>query len=47
MINVWAQNNLFHNALDIIITSGMAVRELDNGDDDDERMLVVLYCQYL
>ena len=33
------QNDLFHNACDMIIASGMAVRELDYDDNDDEWLL--------
>ena len=42
------QNNLYHDARDIIITSQMAVRELDNDEDndDDKHPLVVWNCQH-
>ena len=34
MINVWTQNNLFHDPHDVILTSQKALREM--GDDYDE-----------
>ena len=36
---------LFHNLVNVILTSRTAVRELDDDDDDDERLLVVYLLQ--
>ena len=33
-------NGLFHDACDIIITSQMAIRELDDDDDNDKQTLL-------
>ena len=37
MINVWTQNNLFHDPYDVILMSQKALREM--GDDYDEWLL--------
>ena len=44
MIKVWTQNDLFHDSVTVILTSQMAVKELDDDNDDDERPLVVRNC---
>ena len=43
VINVWTQNNLLHDLVNVIITSRMGISEMANDNDNDVQTLVNIF----